>query len=74
MARNKYAAEIDGLPNPSENKVKFLVWFSGVVHKSSEVKPHHMSSVKAFFEHLGFKEEEVEAKYNEGLKKFGYDV
>lgn len=72
MAKKNQEVTATELPKVVENKVKFLVWFSGVVHHVDGVKPHHMNSIRSFFDSCGLGGEETEAAYNEGLRKFGF--
>jgi hypothetical protein len=55
-------------------KIRFMVWFSGLVHKSEKVKPHHMHTVRSYFDSLGIGGEATESEFIDGLKKFGYDL
>lgn len=59
-------------PKVSENKIKFKAWFPVAVKKHKEVKIHHMSGIKAFFESTGIGILNTPAAYEAGLKKYGY--
>jgi len=65
------AAKIE-LPEPSEDKIKFLVWFSKALESWKQMKPHHMNAIQAFFKNIGLSDSETPSTYEDGLKKFGY--
>lgn len=65
-------SEESKLPKTSENKVKFLPWFTGALHRFNGVKAHHMTAVRAYFRDLGLGEPETSDAYDQGLIKFGY--
>lgn len=59
--------------NKPENKVKFLVWFSGALSRFEGLKPHHMSAIKTYFAvTLKMGELDTEDEFDKGLEKFGY--
>ena len=74
MAKNeKYQpSEKSSLEKPGEDKIRFLVWFSKALETRGDMKPHHMSAIKAYFKDLGLSDSEVPSAYEEGLIKFGY--
>jgi hypothetical protein len=57
---------------PEENKVKFLVWFTGALNRFHGVKAHHMSAIRAYFIGRGLGDPDKRSAYDEGLIKFGY--
>lgn len=57
---------------PPEEKIKFLVWFSGALERFPRLKPHHLQSVQAYFKNIGLSDFELDDQFDVGLSKFGY--
>lgn len=61
------------LPKPSENKIKFMVWFSTALDRFKGLKPHHMSAIKAYFiRDLNLMEVTNPEVFDEAILKFGF--
>jgi hypothetical protein len=66
------AASAMNLAKPGETKVKFLVWFTGALKRFDNIQAHHMTTIRAYFQHLGLGDPQTQNDYDQGLIKFGF--
>lgn len=68
MAREKKSQP---QPEAAADSVPFMTWFVGALDTKQGLKADHMSAVKTYFEALGLKADEPQAKFDEALRKYG---
>jgi hypothetical protein len=63
--------KVEAKPKAPE-KVKFLVWFVGAMHRFQGVQAHHMTTIRTYFRDIGLKDPETPEAFDQGLIKFGF--